>query len=265
MAAERGPGGPLVNGASTEPRAAFSAATQLPPGAEAFGSRPVAREWIEITDPQTQLTFYADPVEWNRAVGRRGGAYQFRLVDLAPAAFTYHCRHSNIPCSFCREARFERPWRSLKRSYYSATVCEARRRKDPAGEWWELYDDNHKLPYYYNANSGQTEWLRPTTGSIIPLALIQSSALGKRVSVALRHSFDELKLPVRSSVSLHDGNSPQPDIHDISMEPNQHLRGRTLFKTAADGRHDSSRNPSSSDKAAGIPEGKPWRPPPALV
>src|SRR4051812_13951975 len=28
-----------------------------------------------------------------------------------------------------------------------------RKSKDMAGEWWELWDDNHNLPYYYNTVS----------------------------------------------------------------------------------------------------------------
>ncbi|KAJ3412665.1 hypothetical protein HDV05_000415 [Chytridiales sp. JEL 0842] len=52
-------------------------------------------------------------------------------------------------------------------------------------EWWELFDDNHKLPYYYNTKTGATEWFRPTVGVIIPLAAIQNSAIGKRVSVMI--------------------------------------------------------------------------------
>ncbi|KAJ1643333.1 hypothetical protein IWQ61_010536, partial [Dispira simplex] len=33
--------------------------------------------------------------------------------------------------------------------------------KDPHGEWWELYDEYHSLPYYYHANSGKAVWTRP--------------------------------------------------------------------------------------------------------
>ncbi|TPX34507.1 hypothetical protein SmJEL517_g02866 [Synchytrium microbalum] len=55
--------------------------------------------------------------------------------------------------------------------------------KDPSGnEWWELYDENHKLPYYYNTKTKQTEWVKPTEGTILPLIAIQNSAIGKQVS-----------------------------------------------------------------------------------
>jgi hypothetical protein len=55
-------------------------------------------------------------------------------------------------------------------------------------EWWELFDDNHKLPYYYNTKSGETEWLKPVTGTVIPLISIQNSSIGKRVSVAIKRA-----------------------------------------------------------------------------
>ncbi|KAI9337364.1 hypothetical protein DFJ73DRAFT_849162 [Zopfochytrium polystomum] len=61
--------------------------------------------------------------------------------------------------------------------------------KDPSGnEWWELFDDNHKLPYYYNTKTGETEWLKPETGNVIPLIAIQNSTIGKRVSVILKRN-----------------------------------------------------------------------------
>ncbi|RUS26185.1 hypothetical protein BC938DRAFT_471108 [Jimgerdemannia flammicorona] len=63
--------------------------------------------------------------------------------------------------------------------------------KDPSGEWWELWDENHKLPYYYHTASGQTEWLKPEFGTVIPLVKIQSSAIGKRMSTALLDSTSE--------------------------------------------------------------------------
>lgn len=49
-----------------------------------------------------------------------------------------------------------------------------RQRKNPAGEWWELFDDVHNLPYYYNTKTGQTDWERPQDSTnIISLTAIQ--------------------------------------------------------------------------------------------
>ncbi|KAL2916168.1 hypothetical protein HK105_204259 [Polyrhizophydium stewartii] len=57
--------------------------------------------------------------------------------------------------------------------------------RDPSGtEWWELFDESHKLPYYFNTRTKQTEWVRPTTGTVIPVVAIQNSAIGKRLSVS---------------------------------------------------------------------------------
>jgi hypothetical protein len=47
--------------------------------------------------------------------------------------------------------------------------------RDPAGEWWELFDETHGLPYYYNTFTGQTDWIRPEVGTIIPLHALQVS------------------------------------------------------------------------------------------
>ncbi|KAJ1551379.1 hypothetical protein HK096_000378 [Nowakowskiella sp. JEL0078] len=70
---------------------------------------------------------------------------------------------------------------------FSERVSINRKQKDPSKvEWWELFDDNHKLPYFYNTQTGETEWLRPDDGHIIPLIAIQNSAIGKRVSIALQ-------------------------------------------------------------------------------
>nr|CAG8535059.1 7328_t:CDS:2 [Entrophospora candida] len=45
--------------------------------------------------------------------------------------------------------------------------------KDPKGEWWELWDEAHQLPYYYHTLTGRTEWIQPEFGTIIPLTKIQ--------------------------------------------------------------------------------------------
>ncbi|KAF9113983.1 hypothetical protein BGX27_000376 [Mortierella sp. AM989] len=58
--------------------------------------------------------------------------------------------------------------------------------QSPAGEWWELFDDVHNLPYYYNTKTGQTEWERPQDSTtIISLTAIQKSVIGRRLSLHL--------------------------------------------------------------------------------
>ncbi|TFK44494.1 hypothetical protein BDQ12DRAFT_673099 [Crucibulum laeve] len=56
------------------------------------------------------------------------------------------------------------------------------------GEWWELSDDSRGgIPYYYQTKTGETVWDRPE-GFIIPLGLIQNTALGRRLSQIDRFS-----------------------------------------------------------------------------
>ncbi|KAF9439153.1 hypothetical protein BGZ76_010746 [Entomortierella beljakovae] len=63
--------------------------------------------------------------------------------------------------------------------------------QNPAGEWWELFDDVHNLPYYYNTKTSQTEWERPQDSSnIVSLTTIQAcysfkSVIGQRLSLHL--------------------------------------------------------------------------------
>lgn len=53
-------------------------------------------------------------------------------------------------------------------------VCTNSQYQNPAGEWWELFDDIHNLPYYYNTKTGQTEWEKPQdSANIISLTAIQ--------------------------------------------------------------------------------------------
>ncbi|KAI9092913.1 hypothetical protein DFS34DRAFT_281217 [Phlyctochytrium arcticum] len=126
----------------------------------ATGPRPGAEDiFVEITDPQTGKTFFA-----NIATG---------------------------------ECCWERPRHGRVKP------------KDESGiEWWELYDDNHKLPYYYNTKTGETEWLRPNVGTVIPLTAIQNSSIGKRVSVLVQQA---------SSVAFSS-----------SLAANSHLGGQSL-------------------------------------
>ncbi|KAJ7647566.1 hypothetical protein FB45DRAFT_733340 [Roridomyces roridus] len=51
------------------------------------------------------------------------------------------------------------------------------------GEWWELVDEARGgLPYYYQTKTGETKWERPA-GFVIPLGIIQNTALGRRLSL----------------------------------------------------------------------------------
>ncbi|KAJ7188538.1 hypothetical protein C8R46DRAFT_1157539 [Mycena filopes] len=51
------------------------------------------------------------------------------------------------------------------------------------GEWWELSDDTRGIPYYYQTKTGETVWERPLAAFIIPLGILQNTALGRRLSL----------------------------------------------------------------------------------
>ncbi|ORX96660.1 hypothetical protein K493DRAFT_336817 [Basidiobolus meristosporus CBS 931.73] len=77
---------------------------------------------------------------------------------------------------------------------------------DPNGEWWELYDEQNDLNYYYNTLTGQTEWLRPETGPIVPLSTIQSTAIGRRVSMVLANRGSLIFSPSGIKISGLEGD-----------------------------------------------------------
>ncbi|KAJ6495627.1 hypothetical protein C8R47DRAFT_1115791 [Mycena vitilis] len=59
------------------------------------------------------------------------------------------------------------------------------------GEWWELSDDTRGgLPYYYQTKTSQTVWERPD-GFVIPLGIIQNTALGRRLSQTTFNRFSK--------------------------------------------------------------------------
>ncbi|KAJ6602191.1 hypothetical protein B0H10DRAFT_2081219 [Mycena sp. CBHHK59/15] len=59
------------------------------------------------------------------------------------------------------------------------------------GEWWELSDDSRGgLPYYYQTKTGETVWERPA-GFVIPLGIIQNTALGRRLSQTTFNRFSK--------------------------------------------------------------------------
>lgn len=42
------------------------------------------------------------------------------------------------------------------------------------GEWYELWSDEHNLPYYYHTVQNETTWYKPD-GFVIPLKAVQVS------------------------------------------------------------------------------------------
>ncbi|TPX55048.1 hypothetical protein PhCBS80983_g05628 [Powellomyces hirtus] len=144
--------------------------------------------FVEITDPQTGRTFFA-----NLATG---------------------------------ECSWDRP--------VNARV----KPKDDSGiEWWELFDDNHKLPYYYNTRTGETEWMRPTIGTIIPLSAIQNSSIGKRVSVlvqqqSLANSFS----PLSQMAASHAGNPSYMHFSSGASNPHANIAEEDVIPRSSSNR-----------------------------
>ncbi|KLO06856.1 hypothetical protein SCHPADRAFT_837440, partial [Schizopora paradoxa] len=62
------------------------------------------------------------------------------------------------------------------------------------GEWWELVDESRGIPYYYHTKTNATVWEKPE-GFVIPLGILQNSALGRRLSLRYSQSFDPAALP----------------------------------------------------------------------
>ncbi|KAJ3569619.1 hypothetical protein NP233_g4926 [Leucocoprinus birnbaumii] len=59
------------------------------------------------------------------------------------------------------------------------------------GEWWELSDDSRGgIPYYYQTKTGETVWERPN-GFVIPLGIVQNTALGRRLSTSKYDRFSQ--------------------------------------------------------------------------
>ncbi|KAH9940532.1 uncharacterized protein BXZ73DRAFT_42852 [Epithele typhae] len=70
----------------------------------------------------------------------------------------------------------------------------------PDGEWWEMFDEASGLPYYYHTKSGETVWERPDDAFVIPLGVLQNTALTRRLSITNRMSVvGEMKAVFKSS------------------------------------------------------------------
>lgn len=105
-------------------------------------------------------------------------------------------------------------------SFTKPENAEIQQRNLDEDEWWELFDNNHKLPYYYNTKTMLTDWNRPTTGIIIPLVAIQNSSIGKRMSLAIQST-----TPVRYTA---DPGTPEVPV------PEAQMKKLTIAKTQPD-------------------------------
>ncbi|KIK68921.1 hypothetical protein GYMLUDRAFT_236804 [Collybiopsis luxurians FD-317 M1] len=125
------------------------------------------------------------------------------------------------------------------------------------GEWWELADESRGgLPYYYHTKTSETVWERPP-GFVIPLGILQNTALGRRLSNRFSQSISDeaisklAQIPEKSSVRRSQTLSSNQDPSLLSpngkhTSPNskkqQSSSARRSFSNEL-GRHASNRLP----------------------
>nr|GAT57728.1 Rho GTPase-activating protein 39 isoform 2 [Mycena chlorophos] len=98
------------------------------------------------------------------------------------------------------------------------------------GEWWELCDESRGgIPYYYQTRTGQTVWERPEAAFVIPLGILQNTALSRRLS----------------QTSFPTSSSPGPSVKD-TRQSNRRSRSFTGPLNATQGpvRRSSSTEPN---------------------
>lgn len=45
--------------------------------------------------------------------------------------------------------------------------------RSPHGEWYELWSEEHRIPYYYHSRTSETSWYKPDS-LVIPLRALQA-------------------------------------------------------------------------------------------
>ncbi|KAF8995464.1 hypothetical protein BDQ17DRAFT_1250698 [Cyathus striatus] len=99
------------------------------------------------------------------------------------------------------------------------------------GEWWELADDTRGgLPYYYHTKTGETVWERPG-GFVIPLSIIQNSALSRRLSRIDKTDHDYQEAKTFHSRERNSLQGKPPVTHaSLTTEPRKRAVHRTASK-----------------------------------
>ncbi|TFK25556.1 hypothetical protein FA15DRAFT_668447 [Coprinopsis marcescibilis] len=99
------------------------------------------------------------------------------------------------------------------------------------GEWWELADDSRGgMPYYYQTKTGETVWERPS-GFVIPLGILQNTALARRLSQIDRSSYKKQA----------GGPQNQPTDKLAVQQSNRHPGQRQSVRRSTSEQHHSSR------------------------
>lgn len=156
------------------------------------------RFWITLLDEDGEV-FYANP-----ATGER----EFVLVFSSLSSPSYTHSHSHT-----------RMWTGRWNLEPGTMVLPP----SPNGEWYELWSEEHGLPYYFHTKSRETRWYRPVaaddhdessnTTFIIPLRAVQrfSIQLGKRFSLTTSACDDH-------GVKHDDGGGHEDDDDDDDVE-----------------------------------------------
>ncbi|KAF7375938.1 Rho gtpase-activating protein 39 isoform 2 [Mycena sanguinolenta] len=122
------------------------------------------------------------------------------------------------------------------------------------GEWWELSDESRGgLPYYYQTKTGETVWERPSSAFVIPLGIIQNTALGRRLSQVNRFS--------RGPDDMPGPSNPQAPTYRRSRSytgPMQTLQdGSEGRRSSSDQSHPMPRLPPMTSNLPTIPGSSP--------
>ncbi|KAH9920684.1 uncharacterized protein B0H18DRAFT_1095853 [Fomitopsis serialis] len=160
-----------------------------------------ANFWVTLSDPQTQVSFYACPatgeVSWDPPIGN----------FLLPA--------------------------------------------NPEGEWWEMIDEASGLPYYYHTKSGETVWERPEA-FVIPLAILQNTALGRRLSARRSSPKDSAPQTAKPSdrVLYNRANSyrSDQDLRQSNSAKEQQRRSQSATRSSPSTSTGSPINPGAHKK-----------------
>lgn len=115
------------------------------------------------------------------------------------------------------------------------------------GEWWELIDESRGLPYYYHTKTNETVWERPT-GFVIPLAILQNTALCRRLSVRYSQILDPetVKSHIDQQItSSGDRQSVRRSISDQSVTDRANRRRSASATRGSPGSSPTTANKSS--------------------
>jgi hypothetical protein len=97
------------------------------------------------------------------------------------------------------------------------------------GEWWEIGDESRGgIPYYYHTKTGETVWEKPN-GFVIPLTVLQNTALGRRLSKSFPSTIDQSPSPRATAQEQQPAAQRSPHIRRKPEVPHK-LPGCNLLQ-----------------------------------